>query len=229
MISHSQSNTPFRLYRILALFLVGVSLCQAAYVMQVAAHSEECFVIPASGKGGTLFGNYEILENSAKPMSIVAVDARNGRLLYKSRKKASNGSIKVTMQEKQDVEVCIHNGILNDRQKKLDSDKKYKPHPDNLPRKVGVSFTYQPYREEVQLHSINAKAIASAHSLKSRIAQLVDHMGFIRVREGNHREVVEGTFTKLMTWTFFQAVGVVVVAGAQIMYLQRSVERKRYI
>jgi hypothetical protein len=68
-----------------------------------------------------------------------------------------------------------------------------------------------------------------SYTLRDRMELLLDHQEYIKNREANHRHVVEETFTMVMKWTVLEAMVLMGVACAQVFYLKRFFETKRYL
>jgi len=75
----------------------------------------------------------------------------------------------------------------------------------------------------------NNRLIDLTNTLRDKMELLLDHQEFMKNREATHRHVVEETFTLVMKWTFLEAFVLMCVAGAQVTYLKKFFETKRYL
>ena len=208
--------------------LLSISCCNAAYILTVSAKDEECFNLFSPKFSGTFFGNYDLLDDSsrsAEAVSLVVMDAANHRILYRSRRGSNEGNFKIEVASGQRLNVCVQNGIFTAGRRKT----VHKRSHDNEDRTVGLQFSFEEKDPGMELHNQNGRLVSATRGLIRELGRLQDHYGYMRAREAMHREVVEGTFTKLMSWTLFQGGTVILVAVAQIMYFRRFLERRRYI
>lgn len=58
---------------------------------------------------------------------------------------------------------------------------------------------------------------------------LLDHYDFLRMREANHRELIEAIFSRLWKWTLIEAFLVIFMAFLQVVYLRKFFEQRRYL
>lgn len=224
--------------RLLAFFTV-VSLClttriphfgaDAAYIVDVPAHDEECFLLASPGlAGGTLHGNFDHLsdDKSNEPVSVVILDAEKETVLFRSRRRASEGIFRITLKPEQRVNLCMQNGLITaGRGKRSKSTRKH----DGEPRVIGFEYSVEAIDENQKVHSQNEKNEKAAKELNRGLLNLVNHHQYMRVREGEHREVVESTFSQLMWWVIFEGIIVIAIAAIQILYFRNFLERRRYM
>lgn len=218
-----------RRLQLLLLMIVGVSFCNAAYIVNIPPKDEECFFVSSPKVAGTFFGNYDLLDDSssrsADAVSVVILDAKNQRILYRSRRGSNEGNFKVEVTSGQKLNICLQNGIWNAGKRKA---VQTRPH-DGQDRTVGVQFSFEEKNPHVELNSQNGKLVRATRDLFRELGRLKDHYGYMRAREAKHRETVEGTFSQLMNWTCLQGLAVISVAAGQILYFRRFLEQRRYI
>jgi len=204
-------------------------IVDAAYIVSIPEKQEECFVIASPGAaGGTLFGNFDYLndEISAEPLSVVIIDNKEEHVLFRSRRRATEGAFRINLKPDQKVNLCLQNGIVTaGRGRKTPSARKH----DGEIRVVGFEFTVDVKDENAEAHSQHQRNEKSAYELKRALSNLINHHQYMRTREGKHREVVETTFSQLMWWAVAEGISVVVIAGLQILYLRNFLERRRYM
>lgn len=73
------------------------------------------------------------------------------------------------------------------------------------------------------------RLIDLSNTLRDKMELLMDHQEYIKNRESTHRHVVEQTFTLVMKWTLLEALVLCCVAAAQVTYLKKFFETKRYL
>ena len=108
-------------------------------------------------------------------------------------------------------------------------------HPDHLPRTVGFQYRLErlsqrtgddpldPHNQKVQVWLDNAG------NVNREMSALMDHFAYAKRREADQREIVEATFSEIMTWTIIEAVAVCGVALGQVLYFRMFLEKKRYM
>jgi hypothetical protein len=73
------------------------------------------------------------------------------------------------------------------------------------------------------------RLIDLTNTLRDKMELLLDHQEYIKNREATHRHIVEQTFTMVMKWTLLEAFVLICIATAQVSYLKRFFETKRYL
>ena len=68
-----------------------------------------------------------------------------------------------------------------------------------------------------------------AGAVNRELTMLMDHFAFAKRRESDQREIVESTFSEIMTWTVVEALAVCGVALGQVFYFRMFLEKKRYM
>ena len=201
----------------------------AAYVVSVRAHDEECFNIASPGAaGGTLHGNFDLLndELSSEPVSVVILDTKEEHVLFRSRRRASEGIFKITLKPDQKVSLCLQNGLVTaGRGRKSKSARTH----DGEDRVIGFEYAVEPKNGNKEVHTQNEKNSKAAGELRRGLLNLITHHSYMRVRESTHREVVEATFGQLMWWVILQGIVVIAIAAVQILYFRHFLERRRYL
>jgi len=178
--------------------------------------------------GGTLYGNFDHLDDEldAEPLSVVIIDQRQENVLFRSRRRAKEGVFRVNMKPDQKANLCLQNGLVTaGRGRKSPSTRSH----DGKDRTVGFEYSVEVKDGNKELLSQNDKNLKAARDLTRQIRNLINHHSYMRMRESKHREVVERTFTQLMWWVLLEALIVILIAGAQIMYFRNFLERRRYM
>lgn len=202
---------------------------EASYAVTVPAKDEACFDLTSPpGRAGILYGNYDHLDDelSSDPVSVVLIDSEKQHVLYRSKRRSSEGEFKVEIKADQKVTLCIQNGIVTaGRGRKTPSDRNH----DGEDRTIGFSFSVEPKNEAMEIKTKNDKILETALDLTRELRNLYNHHEYMRTRESKHRELVEMTFSQLMKWVILEGVTVIVIAGGQILYFRRFLERRRYM
>ena len=206
-----------------------VTPVDAAYVVSLGALDEECYRIASPGAaGGILYGDFDYLSDSLspEPLSVVIIDVKLQHVLFRSRRRAKEGAFRITLKPDQKVNLCLQNGIVTaGRGKKSVSTRDH----DGKDRVVGFSYSVDVKNENSEIHSQNEKNKKVAGELHRGILNLINHHQGMRIRESMHREVVESTFNQLLWWLVLEAITVIAIAGIQILYFRRFLERRRYM
>eukprot|EP00559_Dactyliosolen_fragilissimus_P005907 CAMPEP_0184861294 /NCGR_PEP_ID=MMETSP0580-20130426/6008_1 /TAXON_ID=1118495 /ORGANISM="Dactyliosolen fragilissimus" /LENGTH=234 /DNA_ID=CAMNT_0027358723 /DNA_START=140 /DNA_END=844 /DNA_ORIENTATION=+ len=137
----------------------------------------------------------------------------------------------------------------------IDDDKFDYDNKDDEPRKMGFSFRVTPldgtYKKKEQEDNTKTDITStgttnkdgkkvSADQQKDALMQissdlmdkmnlLQDHNQYIKERESMHRDVIEQTFSMILSWTLLEALVLVIVSITQVMYLKKFFETKRYL
>lgn len=82
---------------------------------------------------------------------------------------------------------------------------------------------------KADMNKQSTKLADLTYSLKYKMELLLDHQEYIKSREARHRHVVEQTYTMIMRWTFLEALVLIGVSFAQVYYLKRFFETKRFL
>jgi len=211
---------------------ITISFCHivdASYIASIPAYEEECYIIGPQGEnGGILHGHFEYLNDqlSVEPVSVVIIDIKEEHVLYRSRRRAKDGSFSISIKPDQKVNLCLQNGLVTaGRGKKSISSRKH----DGENRVFGFDYEVKARDVNSEIHSVNEKNTKAAYELQRALTNLINHHSYMRTRETKHREVVEGTFSQLMWWVGIEGVTVVAIAGLQILYLRNFLERRRYL
>jgi hypothetical protein len=227
----SSPPRPSSLYLVICLIIATCSCycpTEASYVVSVPAKDEACFDLTSPGQSGVLYGNFDHLDDelSSDPVSVVVIDSQQQHVLYRSKRRSSEGEFKIDIKQDQKVTLCIQNGIVTaGRGRKTPSERSH----DGQDRTIGFTFSVEPKNEVQELSTKNDKILQTASDLTRELRNLYNHHEYMRTREGKHRELVEMTFSQLMMWVILEGVTVIMIAGGQILYFRRFLERRRYM
>ena len=227
MFCHRRYPLQLISFQILAvLFTQQLFAVDGALVTSIDWQDEDCFVTKAKGTS-TLYGNWELLTDDVSPqfLSVIVMQTDNDRILYRSpRNTKTNGVFEVKLADGQRVATCIQNGLRPQR-----TNEPPIPEAEAVQRRVGFSLDLQARSETLELLTQQEKLTGNAQILQRNLYSLVTHHEYMKSREAQHRELVELTFSQLLNWTLLEACMVMVLAISQVVYLQRFIEKRRYI
>jgi hypothetical protein len=191
------------------LFLLPL-LSNAAFVLNVLPMDQACFIVrtPEGPEVTLVTGSFDLLDDKLVP-DPVSVVLLNDKLehIYKSEPYSRFGTFSVETMGR--VSLCVRNGIDSPNQSK-----------DRNLRIVGL---------DVQVKAVDSTSVITegVQRVQTQIWNFKSHYDYMRMREGQHREVVEAAFTKLLVWSFVEATFVILASLTQIVYMRRFVERRR--
>lgn len=203
-------------------------------------------------------GNFDALDDelSMDPITAVLFDYNTDQVLWHSKPGSSEGSFSMVSSGK--FHFCLGNGTGGYKTPEDIERQKYKlqghPSPqdddfeyaneDGQNRRIGFAIHVHPVQgtkfHDMQLEKNKTekdyeedhpmtKLTNLAGQLTDRIETLLDHQEYIKSRESLHRHVVEGTFSMVMRWTVLEALILIGIACAQVYYLMKFFETKRYL
>eukprot|EP00563_Minutocellus_polymorphus_P013988 CAMPEP_0181048994 /NCGR_PEP_ID=MMETSP1070-20121207/15729_1 /TAXON_ID=265543 /ORGANISM="Minutocellus polymorphus, Strain NH13" /LENGTH=217 /DNA_ID=CAMNT_0023127809 /DNA_START=109 /DNA_END=762 /DNA_ORIENTATION=+ len=206
----------------LLLLPTGVS---ASFSMVVEHGVEECFVIRAPKEKSIISGNYDQLDDelSADPLRVTLFDA-DEKKLWSSPLGAPEGTFSVASTGGRNM-LCITNGIEYDDDTGDEDD-----------RTVGFAIRVRPATVRAQDDNVEGpdtrvmtNLIEMSEDLLDDFQDLNDHQAYLKVREAEHRDLTEATYSRIVRWTVLEALVLMAIAGGQVMYLKKFFEQKRYL
>lgn len=211
------------------------SAASATYIVDLNPYEEECFIIrtPKEPSLRLLSGDFELIAEaggtiSAEPLLVYIMEANEReKILWRSSGKQSStfrigvkgGSVPYWL--------CIQNSSHAPDWKGDEIE-----HPDHKRRMVGFSFTVTNFAEQKPAPAIFTKDhhydwIENSQLVHEELMALVHHHDYLRMRESQHRSVVEATFSGVLFWTMVEASLVILLAVGQVMYFRNFLEKKR--
>jgi hypothetical protein len=223
--------------------LLNCSLClrttfvEAAWFLTIPPYEEECYLLrtPSNMKASMklLTGDYELIhadDISADPLLVYVMENASdgsGKIVWRSTPGSWNGSFRVPIKKGKSYWMCLQNSSHAP-----DNAGEEPEHPDHLTRQIGFSYRVEPIVERlgpVLTREKRDEWMDHSAAVANELKTLVNHQDYMRMREADHRSLVEQTFSDVMTWTLAEASMVVFVAAGQVLYLRRFLEQKRYI
>jgi len=227
-------STSLTLIHLLYPLVEGVS-----FTALIPPYDEECYLIRvpqavvADRKGADpslmmIRGSFEWLdglEQSLEPTSVVVLKDGTETELYRSPPEIDHERFSVPARVGSAYLLCAQNGLYHGE------DSEY----DEQERQVGLRITVEPaFKSNQDPNKVwqeqgGDKFLDDASNLQQSVQQAVDHVFYMKTRENNHREVAEETFTELLLWVLLEFVLLFVVAGGQIYWLRRFLEKRRQL
>lgn len=199
---------------------------------KIDPYMDECFLMHTPKTEAKLFiaGNFEMVDEknlSGEPILVYVMDGTTDEVLYQSKPGKGRGNFRVTVSPSQKYWLCVQNSSHGPN----DEDGE---HPDHIARTVGFRYRLEMVAESnadpLDPHSQKLTAwLIHAGAVNRELTVLMDHFAFTRRREADQREMVESTFSEIMTWTVVEGVAVCAVALGQVMYFRMFLEKKRYM
>jgi hypothetical protein len=195
-------------------------------------------------------------ELPAEPLTAILFDYETEKVSWHNAFGKSEGHFTFTGSGK--FHYCFGNGsggYKTEDEKDTRDNKKLQGHPldddhnydyenyDGELRTIGFTLRVRPLEgtEAARLMQVNTQGDENAAdiqnnrlidlstNLRDKMELLLDHQEYIKKREATHRHVVEQTYTMVMKWTLLETFVLICVAAAQVMYLKRFFETKRYL
>ena len=205
-------------------------LANATYILEIPSGDEECLVIRIPGNtASVLTGDFEWVDDISPQPGFVILQNEDFESLYESPDGSPGGEFSVV--GKGTFHLCLSNGIFGG-----DDLVAFEGYVDEVTRHVAVNYRVRPQMDEMNgSGEQGADDEKTAHLLKlsgevlDGIDFLLDHQTNWRAREAEHFKLAKSTYRRVMKWTLAEAGILVVVSAAQVMYLRKFFERKRYL
>mmetsp|Transcript_35400 Transcript_35400/g.85666 ORF Transcript_35400/g.85666 Transcript_35400/m.85666 type:complete len:325 (-) Transcript_35400:260-1234(-) len=207
-------------------FFVG-----ASYTIEVGPNSEECFIFrtPATipkGAPSVLIGSFECLEDDVetKELSVTLTDLDNGENVYESPAGSLEGDFRLenVLNGPDRYSLCFQNNY----EKGADDDE----YSFDVGFNIRVHTPPRALEEEEGPDNERAtKLIEKAGRIHEDWDVLRDHFDFLRNREAIHKKMNDQIMSRLTRWNTIEALLVVAIATAQIMYFRAFFEKRRYL
>lgn len=170
-------------------------------------------------------GSYDCLDDDVDGSQIKAIvkDEKTKDVKWTSSPQQTEGAFRVEVEPSR-YSLCFSNDVSKeDEETTKDA------------ANVGFSLRWIPPPRALQPDEEGPEAqralklVGSASVIDQDWQNLLDHYDFLRNREGVHTELIQGIFGRLLRWTIIEAVLVILMAVAQVMYLRKFFEQRRYL
>jgi emp24/gp25L/p24 family/GOLD len=206
-----------------------------SFIVEMDPYEEECYLIrtPKEPTLRLLTGDFELIAEmggtiSAEPLLVYIMEANEKeKILWRSSGKQSSNFRVGLKGGSLPYWLCVQNSSHAPDAKADEVE-----HPDHKRRMVGFSFTLTDFGEQKPSPVIFTKEhhyewIEKSQLVLEELMSLVHHHDYLRMRESQHRQVVEATFGAVLFWTVAEATLVILLAVGQVMYFRNFLERKR--
>lgn len=258
-IIHTCANHVFLILTLITCTPLVLTPAAATYSVVVNDGSEECVWARTPRQGGRYIvsGNYDLIDDgvSSRPLSVTLYNQKM-KSVYQSRFGRSEDTFSVVTTAGERFMLCIKNGFglhkgrLARSDGEMDDDDEIGAGGrDGLDRAVGWALRVRSadaharwMREKDGVAEDNASTKEKSESEKKAesllelggdlidaLENMADHQAYLREREAAHRALAEQTFSAVFFWTVIEALVVLTVAGGQILYLRRFIEKRRYL
>jgi emp24/gp25L/p24 family/GOLD len=216
--------------------IIVASASSVPLIADLSPYDEECFRIrtpKADQSLRLLAGDFELIAEaggppSADPLLVYIMEANaQEKIIWRSVGKQS-GTFRVGVKGGGlSYWFCIQNSSHAPDSKADETE-----HPDHLRRLVGFSFTLTPFQEQKPAPVIFTPDhhwdwMEKSSLVHDELLALVHHHDYLRMRESQHRIVVEATFSGVLFWTMVEASLVIALAIGQVLYFRNFLEKKR--
>jgi emp24/gp25L/p24 family/GOLD len=222
------------------LLLSAILPCRtdAVWTLTIPPYDEECFLIktPSTMKSmKMLVGDYEMIDEggqglSSEPLLVYVMEARkHDKIVWRSPPLAAYGSFRVPISPgNTGYWICLQNTKHGP-----DNREEEPEHPDHRARVIGFSYRLERFDEKpaplVFTEHTQYEWMEKSRAVEDELRVLVHHHDYMRIREADHRSVVEQTFESTLRWTLAEAAMVFLVAAGQVVYFRRFLERKSFL
>ncbi|XP_030381670.1 transmembrane emp24 domain-containing protein 2 [Scaptodrosophila lebanonensis] len=194
--------------------LVLLTSATQAFIVSVDAHNEECFF--ENVEGGSKFGvTYEVIEGGFLDVDIRITGPENHEM-HKSEKESS-GKYAFVAPTKGVYTVCFNNERSSMTPKLVMFSIDVGDAPQRAPGAPG--------EEEVG----HTKLEDMIRELSGTLTSVKHEQEYMHVRDKIHRSVNESTNSRVVLWSTFEALVLVLMTVGQVYYLKRFFEVKRVV
>lgn len=206
-------------------WLLFLPLAHASWILTIPPYDEECYLLrTGSTKPGILAGNFELIDDhryDANPL-LVYVMQEPSTLVYQSDLQRSRDTFEVALDANEKYWLCLQNSSHGPLETRDEGE-----HPDNLTRQVGFHYEVRAVEKVKEISSQTQVWLQHSGVIHQSLRNLLQHHDYMRVRESNHRDVTEKTFSDVLRWTLAEAGVVTAVAIGQVLYFRRFLEKRQ--
>lgn len=212
-------------------------------IVTMEPYEDACFLVRGpsttqSSFGRVLVGDYELFGDaktgdrvSAKPLLVYIMENNKQEgIVWRNQPGVSHGTFRVPLSQNLGYWFCLQNSDHGPDNMEPEGE-----HPDHIARTVGfevrVETIVPPVKPVPALFTTDHSDewLARSKEVQEEMRAMMHHRDFMRVREADHRALVEMTFASTLSWTLMEAVVVIAMAIGQILYFRRFLEQKTYL
>ncbi|EDV92427.1 transmembrane emp24 domain-containing protein 2 [Drosophila grimshawi] len=184
------------------------------FIVNVDAHNEECFF--ENIEGGTKFGvTFEVIEGGFLDVDI-KITGPGQHVMHESEKESS-GKYTFVAPAKGTYTVCFN----NERSSMTPKQVMFSIEKGDAPQRAPGA----PGEEEVG----HTKLEDMIRELSGTLTNVKHEQEYMHVRDKIHRSVNESTNSRVVLWSTFEALVLVLMTVGQVYYLKRFFEVKRVV
>jgi len=198
-----------RLELFFIVFFTSLRYC-LPYFITVDAHAEECFFDKV--QNGTKLGlTFEVIEGGFLDIDVRVVGPEGQEII--TRERESNGKITFAAGSSGAYTYCFSNKMSTMTPK-------------------GVMFSMdigEPQPAQVEGEDHPNKLSEMIKELSTALVGVKHEQEYMEVRDKIHRKINESTNSRVVLWSFFEAVVLVAMTLGQVYYLKRFFEVRRVV
>eukprot|EP00127_Corallochytrium_limacisporum_P005208 Clim_evm25s201 gene=Clim_evmTU25s201 len=178
------------------------------FIIDVDAHDVECFFVQCQPRDKITL-TYEVMEGGFLDIDVSAFDPSDTQL-HKSQRQSS-GRVSLSARKDGRYKFCLGNEMSTRTVKtvKFDLTRSRIEPPE-------------PLKDEQQ-----NRLLQMVTELNEKLITIKHEQEYLEVREKIHREISDSTNSRVVMWSFFEALVIVAMTAGQIWYLRRFFENKR--
>ncbi|KAH8387445.1 hypothetical protein KR093_007138 [Drosophila rubida] len=194
--------------------IIMLATTTRAFIVNVDAHNEECFF--ENVEGGTKFGvTFEVIDGGFLDVDI-KITGPEQHVMHESEKESS-GKFTFVAPTKGVYTVCFNNERSSMTPKMVMFSIELGDTPVRAPGAPG--------QEEVG----HTKLEDMIRELSGTLTSVKHEQEYMHVRDKIHRSVNESTNSRVVLWSTFEALVLVLMTVGQVYYLKRFFEVKRVV
>ncbi|KAL7745702.1 hypothetical protein ACLKA6_009908 [Drosophila palustris] len=194
--------------------LIMLSTAAQAFIVNVDAHNEECFF--ENVEGGTKFGvTFEVIDGGFYDVDI-KITGPDQHVMHESEKESS-GKYTFVAPSKGVYTVCFNNERSSMTPKLIMFSIELGEPPQRAPGAPGQEEVGHTKLEDMILE------------LSGTLTSVKHEQEYMHVRDKIHRSVNESTNSRVVLWSTFEALVLVLMTVGQVYYLKRFFEVKRVV
>jgi len=195
------------------LFVLFITLHQCLpYFINVDAHAEECFFDKV--QNGTKLGlTFEVIEGGFLDIDVRVHGPDDEEIIKRERE--SNGKVTFAAAKTGTYTYCFSNKMST-----------------MTPKGVMFSMEIGEAQQAVsgtEAESHSTKLTDMIKELSSALVGVKHEQEYMEVRDKIHRKINESTNSRVVMWSFFEAVVLVAMTVGQVYYLKRFFEVRRVV